>query len=284
MRCEHPERTRSATLPGPHARTEAVGAQRRAAVLGGSAAIALVLGAGVQAASADDDDAGAIPFDVATVFAELNDTDGDLGFHALIDGDAWKRLEIEAPNGRRLLFVRVSGRLARQGLTELFFESAEPPFDELPPEEFFARFPEGEYEISGRTLDGEERESVVEFTHVLPAPPDNIQVSGEPTPTDCDAEDPPVVSDPVVVSFDEVTASHPDLGASVPDITIDGYQVVVEREEPTVLAFSVDLPPSATQVQVPPEFIALGTAFKLEVLVREAGGNQTAVETCFEVE
>jgi hypothetical protein len=251
---------------------------------GSAAAVALVLGAGVQAVGADDDDAGAIPFDVATVFAELNDTDGDLGFHALIDGDAWKRLEIEAPDERRLLFVRVSGRLARQGLTELFFESAEPPFDELSPEEFFERFPEGEYEISGRTTDGEERESVAEFTHVMPAPPGNIEVSGEPTPTDCDAEDPPVVSDPVVISFDEVTASHPDLGASDPDIEIAGYQVVVEREEPTLLVFSVDLPPSETQVQVPPEFIAFGTEFKLEVLAREASGNQTAVETCFEVE
>ena len=33
-----------------------------------------------------------IPFDEADVFAELNDTDGDLGFHALIDGEAWDRL------------------------------------------------------------------------------------------------------------------------------------------------------------------------------------------------
>ena len=48
--------------------------------------------------------------------------------------------------------------------------------------------------------------------------------------------------------------------------------------------FSVDLPPSETQVQVPPEFIALGEEFKLEVLVREASGNQTAVETCFAVD
>jgi hypothetical protein len=285
MTSEQPARRRSATSSGTHPWPGGVRAKGHVPVLAGSAAVAaLVLGASVQEVRADDDAADAIPFEVATVFAELNDTDGDLGFHALIDGDAWKRLEIEAPGERRLLFVRVSGRLARQGLTELFFESAEPPFDELSPEEFFERFPEGEYEISGRTLDGEERESTAVFTHVLPAPTDNIEVSGEPTPTDCDAEDPPVVSDPVIISFDEVTASHPDLGASDPEIEIAGYQVVVEREEPTVLVFSVDLPPSETQVQVPPEFIALGTEFKLEVLAREAGGNQTAVETCFEVE
>jgi hypothetical protein len=226
----------------------------------------------------------AVEFSEAQVFAELNDTDGDLGFHALIDGDAWKRLEIEDPTGRQILLLRASRRLARQGLTELFFESAEPPFDELSPDQFFRRFPAGAYEISGRTIDGDERESTAIFTHVMPAPPSNITVNGEPTPSDCDAEHPPVVSNPVVVAFDEVTESHPDIGAFDPEIEIDRYQVVVEREEPTVLVLSVDLPAAKTQVRVPPQFIALGTEFKLEVLARAANGNQTAVETCFEVE
>jgi hypothetical protein len=147
-----------------------------------TAAVAFGVGTSAQVGHAADDDGDEIPFDVANVFAELNDTDGDLGFHALIDGDAWKRLEIEDPNERQMLYVRVTGRLGRQGLTELFFESAEPPFDELPPEEFFRRFPEGAYEISGRTIDGEERDSVAVFTHVMPAPPDNIEVNGEQVP------------------------------------------------------------------------------------------------------
>jgi hypothetical protein len=62
------------------------------------------------------------------------------------------------------------------------------------------------------------------------------------------------------------------------------YQVVVEREEPTLLVFSVDLPPDVTEIEVPAGFIALGDAFKFEILVREASGNQTAVESCFEIE
>jgi hypothetical protein len=228
---------------------------------------------------------GEIPFDVASLFFELNDTDGDLGIHALIDGEPWKLLEIENPNERVILFVRGTGRMAQQGLTELFFESAEPAFDELSPEEFFERFPEGQYEISGRTLEGDELESTAELTHVLPAPPEGITVNGKPVPEDCDEEDPPVVRGRVVISFAEVTESHPEIGVNPPvRVEVDRYQVVVEREEPTVLVFNVDLPPSQTQVQVPPEFIALGTEFKLEVLVREAGGNQTAVESCFEVE
>ncbi|MCP4984459.1 MAG: hypothetical protein GY935_28645, partial [Gammaproteobacteria bacterium] len=121
----------------------------------------------------DNDDE--VPFDEARLFFELNDTDGDLGIHGKIDGDEWKYLEIEDPRDRKMLNVWVRGRLRRQGLTELFFESAEPTFDELDPETFFRRFPEGEYDIEGMTLDGEERESEVYLSHVIPAAPDNVQ-------------------------------------------------------------------------------------------------------------
>ena len=64
------------------------------------------------------------PFDEARLFFELNDTDGDLGIHGKIDGDEWKFLEIEDPRDRRMLLILVRGRLKRQGLTELFSESA----------------------------------------------------------------------------------------------------------------------------------------------------------------
>lgn len=230
-----------------------------------------------------------IPFDEANIFFELNNTDGDLGIHALIDGDAWKRLLIEDPRGHRMLVIRVKGRLRRQGLTEIFFESAEPPFESddpdevtLTPAEFFARFPEGEYEIEGRTLDGEELESTAEVTHLMPAPTENVMVSGEEAAEDCDAPL-PSVSEPVIISWDAVTESHPDLGRSGEPVDIDRYQVVVEQED-LGAALSVDLPPSATSFEVPSDFIALGDEFKFEILAREASGNQTAVESCFEVE
>ena len=56
-----------------------------------------------------------------------------------------------------------------QGLTEIFFESAEPPFDELAPQDFFRRFPEGVYDIEGVTLDGAELESEVRLSYIIPA-------------------------------------------------------------------------------------------------------------------
>ncbi len=112
-----------------------------------------------------------IELDESQLYFELNDTDGDLGIHGKADGDAWKRMKIEAPNDRNLLNIYVRSKLRRQGLTELFFESAEPTFDELDPEVFFGRFPEGVYEWEGLTLDYLEIEGEVYLSHIIPAAP-----------------------------------------------------------------------------------------------------------------
>jgi hypothetical protein len=228
----------------------------------------------------DDQD---VPFEEARLFFELNHTDGDLGIHALVDGDAWKRLEIDDPNDVTILDIFVRGRLRRQGLTEIFFESAEPTFDELAPQKFFRRFPEGVYDIGGRTLDGEELDSEVTLSHVVPAPPGNIQISSIDAAENCDVDPLPVVSEPVIISWDPVTQSHPDLGKSGA-VEVLSYQLVVEREEPSLLIFSVDLPPDLTTFDIPSGFIGLGDEFKFEILVTAANGNRTAVESCFEVE
>ena len=237
---------------------------------------------------ADDDE---IPFDVAEVFFELNNTDGDLGIHALIDGEPWKKLIIEDKRERKMLQVGVRGRLRRQGLTEIFFESAEPTFDELSPETFFRRFPAGTYEVEGRTLDGEELESETEITHAMPAPP-AAEVNGIPAAIQCDDEetdyDAPTVAGPVVISWPPVTTTHPDLGSprNSTDITIHNYQVVVETElegpgGEFVSVLSVVLPPDVTALEIPAGFLAQNDTFKYEVLARESSYNQTALESCF---
>ena len=254
-----------------------------------TAAVATVaFGAPLQASSSDHDE---IPFAVAEVFFELNNTDGDLGIHALIDGEPWKELEIEDPREREILDVRVKRRLRRQGLTEIFFESAEPTFDELPPRRFFRRFPAGEYEIGGTTTGGEELESIAELTHLIPAPA-MVAVNGEPMSEDCDDEEPGFapteVAAPVVIDWDAVTLSHGELGSptSSPSIVIHNYQVVVETDvevdgDELEVIFSAELPPGVTSMTVPAEFLALSDEFKYEVLAREESFNQTAVESCF---
>jgi hypothetical protein len=232
---------------------------------------------------AEFDNEEEIPFDEAEIYFELNNTDGDLGIHSLIDGEPWKRLEIEDPRGRKMLNIFVQGRLRRQGLTEIFFESAEPGFDELPPSRFFRRFPEGEYEIAGKALDGMEMESIAELTHLLPAPPANIVVNGKAVPEDCEEDPGPVVSTPVLVSWDPVTHSHPELGITNAPIEVVLYQVVVEQLD-LEAKISMDLPTDVTDVELPEAFTDLGGDFKIEILVREESGNQTAVESCFSVE
>ncbi len=239
-----------------------------------------------------------IEFDVAEVFFELNHTDGDLGIHALIDGEPWRSLEIENVSEREILDIVVKSTLRKQGLTEIFFESAEPTFDELSPKRFFRRFPPGEYEVEGRTLDGIELESETELTHVMPAPPAPT-INGLPMAMQCDDEEPGYdatnTAAPVVIAWPAVTMSHPDArGAGVavqPPVAIEvyNYELVVEADieiggEEFTTVMSVMLPPGARSVTVPEAFLALTDEFKYEVLVREASFNQTAVESCFVLE
>lgn len=243
--------------------------------------VAFALCAALPAVAIADEEAG---FDVAEIFFELNHTDGDLGLHGFIDGDAWKRLRITGPEqrSRSLLDVAVKGRLKQQGLAELFFESAEPGFDELAPEDFFARFPEGTYEVEGVTLDGAKLESEIEISHVLPAPARNLSISGVSAAENCDADPLPQVSPPIVIDWDPVTTSHPEIGADG-DVEIADYELVLEFEDGG-LVMSVQLPPSVTEMEVPDTFIGLADSFKFEILARDENGNRTAVESCFELD
>ncbi len=222
----------------------------------------------------DDDDEK--PFDEAFLFFELNDTDGDLGIHGKIDGDEWKKLEIEDPRERRMMKVKASGRLKRQGLTELFFESAEPTFDELDPEGFLKRFPQGEYEIEGITLDGEELESEVILSHIIPAAPTDVMVNNEEAAADCDAEL-PVVSRPVVLSWNAAENSHAELGREGP-VQIRYYEVVVEIDESDFNSTSI-IPrvPEGGRISwtIPDDF------FELTGEEGPLPGNKSALESCF---
>ncbi len=251
-------------------------------------AFTLALGALPQSAGA----AGGgeeIPFDVAEIFFELNNTDGDLGIHGMIDGGPWTRIKIEDSRDRNLMAIWALGRLRRQAVTELFFESAEPTFDELDPSDFFARFPEGTYEVEGRAQDGQELESETAVTHTLPAPPEPT-VNGKPLSAFCDDEEPEFapteVTVPVTIAWPAVTSSHPDLGNISVPVNINNYEVVVEGDleldgEEFTSVFSTILPPGERSLTIPAEFLDQADTFKYEVLAREESFNQTAVESCF---
>ncbi len=207
------------------------------------------------------------PFSRSKMIIEFNSTDNDVGAQVLLDGEPWKQVKIESPDGRKLLNIRTSSSLRKQGITELFFESSEPSLDDVPLAEFLARFPEGIYEFEGTTIDGIELEGQAVFTHVIPAGPEII----------APAEGAVVDPDNFVIAWVPVTQTI--MGSS--DITIRGYQLVVEQEDP-LRVHSMDLPATVTSVRIPPEFFLLkNTVHKFEVLAIEEGGNQTITSGSF---
>ncbi len=260
------------------------------------------------------------PLDEAELFFELNDTDGDLGIHGFADGDAWKELEIEAPNDRELMKIKVKSKLKRQGVTELFFESAEPCFppeepgeeadcdDPLAPAKFLKRFPQGTYEIEVETLEGDELESEIHLSHKIPAAPEVDSVGTAVEPVD-EGECWGLISGvgDVEVVWEEVTTSHEELGtpnsAPLGDNKVINYEFVAEIDG-TDLKSSTIVSPGTTAWTIPGEFIALALGvmvendddelepvdeIKFEILVRVDNGegnpgNKSAVESCFETD
>lgn len=239
--------------------------------------LVIALAAGAFAAATPATDAAGVPFDVARLFLELNHTDGDLGLHAEIDGDEWTNLEIRHDR-HQLLDISARGALRDQGLTQLAFESTEPNFLELDPVEFFDRFPEGAYEISGRAHRGDQYDSVVWLSHVLAAPAEAL-VSGNPAASSCGDLPVPAGTPPVVIDWLPVTSSHPTVGVAG-QVVIERYQFFVEQGD---MKLALDLPPWVTMFEIPPSLTAGGGVFKFEIIARTSAGNNTAIESCFTV-
>lgn len=237
-------------------------------------------------------------FDEAKVIIEINATDGDVGFHALFDAEAWKEVRMVDPDGHKIFDEKAFKTLRTQGLTENFFESAEPVCDPedadedeaaVSLEEFISRFPDGLYALYGKTNDSEHFSGEAELTYDLPA-----------APTIDDGVAFWAAGEEVVLSWSEGTTlgdkcHDADLVAyEIIDIAtgedIVGWEVVVEPEDDEGIeplrVFSVQLPPGQTEVTVPWEFIETYLdndvdEFKYEVGAIEASGNQTFSEATF---
>jgi hypothetical protein len=233
-----------------------------------------------------------LEFEEAGLFFELNDTDGDLGLQGFVDGEAWKSLEIEGPEGRNeavLMSIWLRNALRRQGLTEFSFESEEPGFDELSPAAFFRRFPQGLYEIEGITLENQEVEAEIRLSHVLAAAPATITVNGISQAPNCDSDALPQVTGPVTIDWSPVTRSHPTIGTPNVDVRVREYLFVgeIERDSaPEEITLEVVLPRNVTQFTLPTEFTRLSPdgEVKYEIITTLTNGNLTAVESCFETE
>jgi hypothetical protein len=244
------------------------------------AALVFGIGAGAQdRRDHDDGDGEEIPFGDAQIRIEVNATDGDAGLQIFLDGEPWKQIRIEDPNGRLVFEVNNFGKLRRLGSTELFMESNEPDFQEdmsLP--QILKLLPAGIYDFEGTTIEGEELEGEAELTHDLPCGPEVT------SPGDGDELDPGM---PVVIMWEPVThkldtASPTGECGDSTDIVIIAYEVIVELEESDPQQkIDIILPADATQVTVPAEFIVPGAEYSFEVLAIEESGNQTITEAFF---
>ncbi len=200
------------------------------------------------------------PFDDARLEIELNATDGDAGVQVFADAEEWREFKIFTPDGSRILDIETKGVLRDFGLSELFSESSEPPFTELPFDEFKQLFPEGDYRFEGTTIDGTRLESRVPFSHaVLDAPVFIQPEDGGTLPED-----------------DAVIRWAPVAGA------VD-YEVIVTRDD-ELRILDVTLSPDETSLTVPPQFLDPGREYQIEVHASDVSGNRIFTEIGVTVE
>ena len=209
-----------------------------------------------------------VPFDDARLKIEYNSTAGDAGLQFFVDAEDWRHVTVTNPQGRKVLDVDATRVIRNYGLTELFSESSEPPFEEFPFAEFEKLFPEGVYTFSGQNINGERLKSTFTLKHAIPdpatitSPPDGATLSANHVAVEWRSVTTPAGVD--VVAY-EVLVVADDSGLGTAERTVD-----------------VTLPATATHMAVPPEFLTPG-GYKIEVLAIERGGNQTLAEIAFTV-
>jgi len=213
-------------------------------------------------------------FEVAKLYIEHNATDADTGVHGLFGGDAWTEVCVTAPDGRQILVVDPLDQLNDLAIADFFFESREPPNDEVSIEAVLAGFPEGDYTVAGTDFEGVARVGTAVFSHAIPAEP--VILAPEL------AEDAEVADEAVGATTDLVVAWEPvtETIAGEP-VRVSGYEVIItkeDHEDPNGLSrpvYDVHVGPDATSLGVPPEFFVPDEVYELEVIVIEQSGNQT---------
>ncbi|MDH3612218.1 MAG: hypothetical protein OES10_02975 [Gammaproteobacteria bacterium] len=164
-----------------------------------AAVIAALVGGGAGVANATEpcDD-----FGECKVLVEINSTDGDIGFHFLMDGDDLVRAALKNPAGEKIFQYVVRRELREQTLTETFAESAEPlcfnpEFDDdeenddedfVTLTEFIDRWSEGTYTFVGENADGEASYGESELSFNLPAAPRRLKWEEEEDGGDVEGE------------------------------------------------------------------------------------------------
>jgi len=212
---------------------------------------------------------------------EINASDGDIGFHFLVDGDDLSSTRIDDPTGAKVFEDQAKGPLADQKLTETFAESAEPlcwPDPEADEdeeivtlEEFLERWAAGTYVFRGMGDGGEKSEGETELTYALPAAPADVDFDGGEISWDAgdDLGNCASFADLNDLVSAGVLPVHPE------DVAVAAWEVVLEPDvedgDPLgALKLSIRVPGdiAPTAVTVPADYLASlpdDTPVKIEV-------------------
>jgi hypothetical protein len=202
-----------------------------------------------------------VELEIARIFIEYNFSGNDLGFHVFLDGEDWTDLKISDPTGTKIFDVSGKGGYANLGLTELFFEGAEPNLSDVPVADLLALFPEGEYTFIGKTVDNQKIVGTATLTHNVPdAPTVSTQAAA--------------CGNTIDITWTPVNGPAAILPGGTVEIV--GYQVIVG-------SFQVTVPANVTSVTVPEQFYqSLESGVQdFEVLAIDVSGNQTIREGTF---
>jgi hypothetical protein len=256
-----------------------------------AAGAALVLGA-LPAVSRATEPCG--DFGECKVLIEINSTDGDIGFHFLMDGEDLNSGRIDGPTGAKVFEDQAKGPLREQKLTETFAESAEPlcwadpeadPDDEIVTlEEFLERWAAGTYVFTGAGDGGEKSTGETELTYALPAAPADVDFDGSVVSWsagddlgNCGSSS--ELADLVAAG---VLPVHPE------DVAVAAWEIVLEPDvddgDPTGnLVLSIRVPGGIVpqEVTVPADYLASlpdDTPVKIEVGAIGADDNATFTE------
>jgi hypothetical protein len=224
-------------------------------------------------------------FGECKVLVEINSSDGDIGFHFLMDGDNLVHASLYNPKHRRIFSYVVRRELREQFLTETFAESAEPLcFDPLSDddeenddedfvtlEEFLDRWSEGEYHFFGVGEDWEVSHGKTNLSFNLPAAPTELEWQTEEEDGDVEGE----ISWEAGDDLGECSDGMELLPMAPADVGVRAWEVVfepdVEDDDPVNgMKYVVRIPGDSEEleVEVPDDYLdtlSENTPAKIEV-------------------
>lgn len=233
------------------------------------------------------------------VLVEVNSSDGDIGFHFLMDADDVQKARLKNPDGKRIFKAEGYNQLREQRFTETFVESTEPlcfdPLTDEDPEnddedfatleDFLDRWDAGTYGF----IVGERQESgtgETELTFDLPAAPVNLAFDDATGVISWSAGDD--LGECATSAELDTLVMQGDLPAHPQDVPLASWEIVLETDvddgDPLQgLKFTIRVPGdiATTEVTVPAEYIDSlpdDTPAKVEIGAIGEGDNATFTE------